>query len=636
PRWQAMRQIQQKYLQILDDRALWDRQMARLYAIEHKECHTQLSIVLLGTVDMNRATRLMLAQVADQVTALVHAPESWSKSFDEFGCLRAEDWQELPVDLPDQCVRVVDGPMAQADAVLEFLAERQGRFRADEISVGMADESLMPQLQRSLAQGGIVSRWGVGRSVIETEPLQLLLGVSHYLEDPRSAEFAALVRHPAIDNWLLAQGVADNMLSELDRYLARRLQPQLGEWLGKERDFHQVRQAHERIQELLEPLQDSLRSLADWVAPLQFVLQRIYASETFDELDAISHRTLSACRTLQVALMDQLSIPNSLSPRVTAAQAIRFCLSQLREEVVPPLADSEAVELLGWLELPLDDAPLVVVTSFNEGHIPGSMNSHLFLPDRLRKHLGLLDNQRRLARDAYNLTLILQSRSEICFIAGRRTESGDPLTPSRLMLSTSPAEAASRLVRFYEGADSTEVSTVPDTVETGNPSEFVVPAPHRLDELPSTLHVTSFRTYLACRYRFFLRQILRLESVDDGGNELDALGFGNLLHAVLAEFGESSVKDSESVEDVRSFLRDVLQSIAAREYGVQRLPAVDVQIAQLSQRLDAFAAWQAERIRDGWRIVMTEKRLEAHPEFLQIGGRQLSLVGRIDRIDRHL
>ncbi|MEO1995994.1 MAG: PD-(D/E)XK nuclease family protein, partial [Planctomycetaceae bacterium] len=60
------------------------------------------------------------------------------------------------------------------------------------------------------------------------------------------------------------------------------------------------------------------------------------------------------------------------------------------------------------------------------------------------------------------------------------------------------------------------------------------------------------------------------------------------------------------------------------------------QIAQLSQRLDAFAVWQADRIRDGWRIVMTEKRLEAHPEFLQIGGRQLSLVGRIDRIDRHL
>jgi len=635
-RWRAMRQIQEKYLEILDEHRLWDRQMARLHAIEHAECHTEQTIVLLGTVDMNRATRQMLAQVADRVTALVHAPQDVSERFDEFGCLRVEAWQRMPVEVPRHCVRVVDGPDAQADEVLQVLAERQGQFRADEISIGMADESLMPHIQRSLARGQIVSRWGVGRSLVETEPVRLLSAIGQYLADPRSSEFAALVRHPAVDNWLLSQGVADDMISELDRYLARRLQPELGEWLGGEHRFRHVRRAHELVQELLEPLRDVRRTLAAWVESLQHILQRIYASQTFSEQDAIEHTTLSACRAVQDALVDQQEIPDSMSPSVTAGQAIAFCLNQLGGEVIPPLADRRAIELLGWLELPLDDAPLVVVTSFNEGHIPGSMNAHLFLPDRLRTHLGLLDNQRRLARDAYNLTLILESRGEVCFIAGRRSESGDPLTPSRLMLSTSPAEAAARLVAFYDGADSVAALHTPESVTSDVASEFVVPAPARLDQVPSTLHVTSFRTYLTCRYRFYLGQILRLETVCDDGNELDALGFGNLLHAVLDDFGESPVNASDSTDDVRRYLREALETISRRDYGDRRLPAVDVQIAQLWQRLDAFAVWQVERVRAGWRIHSTEKRLETEPDFLNIDGQQFSLVGRIDRIDRHV
>ena len=561
-RWTAMRQIQEKYLEILDQQRLWDRQMARLYAIQHAECHTEQQLVLVGTVDMNRATRQMLAQVADQVTAVVHAPPELADRFDEFGCLRAEAWQQLPVELPRQCLRVVDGPDAQADEVLRYLADRQGQFRADEISIGMGDESLMPHIQRSLARGQIVSRWGVGRKLVETEPVRLLQAMGSYLEHPRSREFADLVRHPAIDDWLRTQGVADDMITELDRYLARRLQPELGEWLGKEHHVRQVRRAHELLQELLEPLRDVRRTLAAWVQPVQHILQRIYASQSFSDRDATEHTTLSACRALQDALVDQLGIPDGISPPVTAGQAIAFCLIQLDGEMIPPLSDSQAIELLGWLELPLDDAPLVVVTSFNEGHIPGSMNSHLFLPDRLRTHLGLLDNQRRLARDAYNLALILESRSEVCLIAGRRSESGDPLTPSRLMLSTSPAEAAARLVAFYEGDDSVAAVPTPQAGAGDGASEFVVPAPRRLDHVPSTLHVTSFRTYLTCRYRFYLSQILRLESVCDDGNELDALGFGNLLHAVLDDFGESSVNVSDSIDEVRSHLRDALESDA--------------------------------------------------------------------------
>ena len=95
----------------------------------------------------------------------------------------------------------------------------------------------------------------------------------------------------------------------------------------------------------------------------------------------------------------------------------------------------EAVELLGWLELPTDTAPAVIVTSLNEGFVPKSLNSDLFLPNSLRRRLQINDNQRRYARDAYALSVLLASRDEVQLIVGRRDADGNPLFPSRLLFA---------------------------------------------------------------------------------------------------------------------------------------------------------------------------------------------------------
>ena len=57
----------------------------------------------------------------------------------------------------------------------------------------------------------------------------------------------------------------------------------------------------------------------------------------------------------------------------------------------PPRSDRAAIELRGWLELPWDDAPALVVTGMNEGMVPASGGSDLFLPDTLRRRLKLDD-----------------------------------------------------------------------------------------------------------------------------------------------------------------------------------------------------------------------------------------------------
>ena len=70
-------------------------------------------------------------------------------------------------------------------------------------------------------------------------------------------------------------------------------------------------------------------------------------------------------------------------------RAIRLLLAQIESSQCVPLSDPAAIEMFGWLELPLHTAPAMIVTSFNEGFVPTSVNADMFLPNRLRRRLGL-------------------------------------------------------------------------------------------------------------------------------------------------------------------------------------------------------------------------------------------------------
>jgi hypothetical protein len=69
-------------------------------------------------------------------------------------------------------------------------------------------------------------------------------------------------------------------------------------------------------------------------------------------------------------------------------------------------------------------------------------------------------------------------------------------------------------------------------------------------------------------------------------------------------------------------------------------PAVQVQIELLKFRLEAFAAKQAERRQQGWRIVHVEKEFgngngNEKPAHFVVDDHPALLCGRVDRIDQH-
>ena len=693
-RWKALRRIQAEYLTQMDTLQLWDRQTARLIAVEQNECTTQHDIVLIGTVDMNGIVKKMLSQVADRSTAVVYAPESLADSFDDWGCLIPKQWETRSIDVPHDCTVVADDPQDQADAVVRHLAALNGERRADEIAIAVADDGLVPVIRQSLARAGISGRWPVGAMVRTSRPWRLLDSVASHLATAQSgvapdfATLADLVRHPDISEFIEKQLTLQDVetthgwLAALDFYQAEHLQTVPGRMLGPRPRAELVQHVCDAVELLLSYLSSAEPAAAnrnqdtrgkakattphqpqlfatmneegvvhekltrrlklnDWAAGVLELLNAIYKDYDIGE-NPQRDRSMCACLDALNELNETLSaIPSEVMPKCTAAQAIPVLLMQIGDETIPAPADEDAVELMGWLELPLDDSPIVTVAGFNEGRIPQSASSDVFLPNTVRSQLGLTDNTRRYARDAWALESLLSNRQQLRMVAGQRDVQGDPLTPSRLWFAGDPAEIPQRVLWFYQENSAAESSTAEEPTDQGaqlpstasQQSDFIVSAPSVVPNIPEYIPVTHFRDFIDCPYRYLLRRELRLSSIEDKPREMDGRLFGNLIHAVLNRFGESDLIHATGIAPIEHSLIGFLHQEAKKQFGTKLSATVAVQLQMAEERLRAFAKWQARQTSDGWVIRYAEQQLECN--FCDSLGRPLRIRGRIDRIDHH-
>jgi ATP-dependent helicase/nuclease subunit B len=651
-RWKALCTVQRRYLDRLDTLELWDVQTARLVAIEKREIKTDKEIVLVGTVDLNRTQRRMLDHIAERVTALVIAPPEMADRFDEHGCLIPSKWREAELPLADEQIERVDGPADQAEATTRWLESLGGRFRADEITIGIPDEKIVPQIERQLAQVALSGRWAIGKQVSTSGPYRLLQVAADYAGRRRFRDLAALVRHP--DVWELlsekksevrSQKSAADILTVLDEYAAKRFPAHLDrERLEKDKDASDVMVIYSAVEQLLAPLTGNSSPLAAWAEPLRAILQSVYGTKPLDRNVAAERYLLESLELISRALDAVGQLPEALQPVMDVRQACRIVLGQVRGETIPLRAGDEQIELLGWLDLPLDDAPATLVTTFNDGFVPSTTSTDAFLPNRLREALGLLHNDRRLARDAYALSLLIASRKDLKVVVAKRDSQSNPLLPSRLLFLTDGDRIVARGRRFF-GDLPPQPPRGNRLAPTGSPaakSKIDRPLPQKLEKPLTSLSVTRFRDYLACPYRFYLRHVLKLEAIEDDAAELDGAAFGDLVHRVLASFGRSDeakdVRTSSDGTKIASYLDHKLDEVAAARFGKkQARPAVMLQVEQLRLRLRAFAEWQAQRAGEGWRLVFSEdiedqRKLAKH---WPVDGKPFTLEGRIDRIDYH-
>ncbi|MFC1575602.1 PD-(D/E)XK nuclease family protein [Gemmatimonadota bacterium] len=636
-RWEALARVQEEALRVLREAGRMDPGEARRLAIRDGALACHRTIVLVGVAEMPLVVRRMLEGVSDPVLSLVHAPEALADRFDALGTLRNEQWEDWDVPLSDQDLVVADGPGGQASEVIRYLMGLEGEFPAEEISIGVPDPSIIPFLAQQLEAHGQPSRPAEGSPLARTAPIQLLRGVADYLSGRRFEALASLLRHPDLPGSLdpeSAPAVADAYFED---HLPDRLP--MGDLPGGRASggLSKIREALHGPG-FLGPLEGK-RTLSDWMPAILAFLSRVYGEAPLDPAIPEHGRLLDALLLIREGAEALFHLPPSLDQECTSSEALSVLLMEIRDGRIPPRAKEEALELVGWLELHTDDAPVLILTGVSDLFLPEAVNSDPFLPNALRARLGLEDNQSRYARDAYRLTAILTSRSRTLVVAGRRTAKGDPLRPSRLLLTGAPETVSRRIFRFSAVDDSppeARVLPAPDLQDRGESRFLLPPEPHiPLPELPRSLPITAFRALLADPYQWALETLLGLREPSDDHQEMDGRRFGTLAHTVLERFGRSTEASNPDPEAVQDRLGKLLDVASKEFFGSSPLSAIPLQVEQLRTRLEAFALWQAHRIASGWRIHAVEARTPPGGVPFEVDGDPVFLSGRVDRIDRH-
>jgi ATP-dependent helicase/nuclease subunit B len=679
-RWHVLARLQQEVAAELATRGLQDRELARMEALATGRIACDVDLWLVGVPEMPVLLRRMLQRVPrERLRILVHAPQEMATAFDELGCVRPGHWASAEIEMTEDQLAIVGHPSAQARVAAVAVARLDGAYAADEIVVGVPDAEVVPALEREFASAGVATRYLAGEGdertpdfrlltagvparyaagvpMERTSPFRLLQAIADVLRDGSYEAAAALARHPSFGDWLRRRrwqvehpGAAafrdnDGWLAQLDTFLCERLPHTITGELGG---------AGGRGRAVVEALRTALlgdvmlgglsgtRPLREWMPRLLALVLEIYGDRALHRQLRDEQRLLAFAQKLRDIANAFDRVPVELDDTCDAATAIQLILDGVAGEALPPDADDMAIELLGWLELHLDDAPVAVLTGMNEPFVPEAMNADAFLPNALRTRLGIEDNDRRYARDAYQLTAMLHSR-RVHVVAGRRTMLGDPLRPSRLLLATS-GETLARRIKAYLGDDGSAMTPAEATPDPTRPtatfpinSRFALP-PERVISLrvvPTSLSVTEFGAVLSDPYGWALNRAVGGEVVDDAQRELDPLRFGTLAHRVLEMFGRTPAAGSVDAAVVAHALDACLDEYAATNYGAV-FPAVRLQVEQLRLRLRTFAAHQAQRVADGWQTVAVEYGTPDGGVPLPVDGAEFRVRGRIDRIDYH-
>ena len=637
-RWRALAALEHSYLRTLDAMDLADRHAERLAAMTRGSCRLDGPLVLLGTMDASTALATMIEQSLGRVTALIHAPAEHAGGFDATGRLRPAYWRAQRVTLRDDMLRFVDRPVDQAVEVVRVLAERASeRYAADQVTVGLGDEQQADAVRRALSLANLPARYAAGAPLTQSRPALVLAALGRFLGQRGFDNLAELVRYPDIEDYLrraTGRGQGANWITLLDDYAAAHLQERVdGQWLGSGIQQQRLQALWRAVTSLLNVAPDDRRSLPLWSRPIAHALQAVYGDQTLIRHSQEDEPLVAALQAIATVLREHASLPaeSPATPVVTAAQAISFVLARLSGETVAEPGGAPAIELMGYLRLPLDDAPLLVVTSMNEGAVPGALSADPFLPDSVRGAIGMPDDARRYARDLLSLQTVVHSRPEVVLIAHRHAADGQPVAPSRLLLACDDDALVRRIQRFYdEGAR----DAAPLLLTPGKTDRFLLPLPVVNGPPLTQLRVTGFRDYLACPYRFYLRHVRKLRAIDDGATEMDGLSFGVLAHRALEEFGRSELTACQDEREVATFLSRALDSHAARQFGPMPRPAIRVQVEQLRLRLEVFARQQVQETRAGWRIVREGVESERRGDVM-VDGAPFMIVGKVDRIDHH-
>jgi ATP-dependent helicase/nuclease subunit B len=292
-----------------------------------------------------------------------------------------------------------------------------------------------------------------------------------------------------------------------------------------------------------------------------------------------------------------------------------------------PEREAEERPVSGWLELPWERAPHLVVLGLPDSKVPGNDGTDAFLTASLCRQLGLYGPDETAAFHAFRLRLIMESRRDwgkLDILLPDRGLDDDPELPSRFLFLSGEAGILDRVDLLLGERPSTESAIAADF--GGN---LAIPGQPPLERIS----VTDFSAYLYSPFHYLVERGLGWIPPRELPLELDALRFGKLAHSVVEKLnGSEEGMQLSSKADIDSFMNDQLSMVIGLEFGEKLSVPVMIQANSMRERLRAAAGVISTERMAGWKPLKAEWKFTDEIDF-RIDGVLLS--GVIDLVERN-
>jgi CRISPR/Cas system-associated exonuclease Cas4 (RecB family) len=350
--------------------------------------------------------------------------------------------------------------------------------------------------------------------------------ISFYHKDVR-----ALLLHPYMRN--LDGNSGSGLLEEISKSNLIQVDSQLFSGVLEKKIFYPLEEAGDLLSYLRTLFTHILEQLSGEEEGLHQSLDREFIFQLLLHLNK-----------LETLLARRPSIPLSVLERL-----IRKQLTSLR---IPfegePLS---GLQLMGILETRLLDFRHVILLSMNEEVMPASFSTQSYIPYALRLAFHMPAREDMDAIYAYYFKRLLQRAEKVDLLYNSGSEGVRTGEMSRYLYQLMYRKG---IQISRPGLEVRARETPPLTIQhspeiTGKLSRY-----HEDQEEGAYLSPSAINTYIDCSLKFYLRYVAGIGEADEVSEEIDAAGFGTVVHDSISELYETIAGNKEgpiSKEDLQ-------------------------------------------------------------------------------------
>lgn len=611
-RWLELEKFNDAYTSSLSKISKLDPADALLDALKNP-FQIPTKIFLVGVADAPKILFNNLKNFEDkgaEITTIIFAKKTFSNFFNQLGVPDVDFWKEKMFDIPNANISVPQTRTIQAQQIASDISNL-GVDAPLISSIACEEGESSATIKQALSLKNIKSFSPEGEKLSDGEIFDFLKSLKLYYISSDFDNLKNLLQKDALLSLIARKTELSSLqiFKIIDTYKFEKFAPNLdtAKELASAKTDQDATVLFNNLISILNP-QAKFNSLK-----IAHILQDVFSStKSFDPNIKDEAQNIAN-------ILSQIKLSEESFGEITMPETIELIIKTSDKRVFNKIHKQDEIQMKNWLEIFWANEPNIFIADFNDGQVPENISSDAFIPNSLREFLGIRSAKSRHARDAYFLHTILNSRknSDVKIYVPKTDFDGEPLRPSRLLLQTEKAELVERANLLFADAQSDKHSRA----FTHSWQMNVPNAP-----LPQYLNATDFKYYLTCPFEFYLKRILKLNSIDTKKCELDALDIGTITHKAL-EILVKEDKDTTNENEIFAILKENVDGIFKSAYGKNLPTALSLQKYFIISKFVVVAKIEAEHRKNGWRTIFAEKTLQ------ELSSAGFNIKAKIDRID---